>query len=95
MFYNTKKDIYWSYLLATPLGDLVRKCRLIDYIMHGILLAAGADVDDVLFCSSRSLAIRCQACLGQTIPERRASDSRPNDNMNEAFKHTSRSEHIV
>jgi hypothetical protein len=34
---------------------------IITYSMHGI--------NDVLFLLS--LAVRCQACLGQTIPERR------------------------
>ena len=37
--------------------------------MHVVPIVAGADFDDVLFLLS--LAVRCQACLGQTIPERR------------------------
>jgi hypothetical protein len=38
--------------------------------MHGIPPVAAADVDDVLFLLSLD-AVRCQECLGQTIPERR------------------------
>lgn len=66
---TTKQHSLTVTLLCSECFTGVPKLRMPYYIVHGIPLVAGADVDDVLFLLS--LAVRCQACLGQTIPERR------------------------